>query len=688
MNKLFLIFVISFALLSLSVSVLAASPFDITFPIAELGNCADKNECKAYCDDLSHKDECVAFARKHNLISDEDAVKAARIPKIGPGGCVSESECRAYCADETHSDECAVFAKQHGIGDPNKGEIVRERAKLIKELGGPGQCQTDGECRAYCENPAHADECLAFAEKHNLINKKEIKAARKVMKEGGPGGCRSKEVCEEYCENPDNVNECLKFAEEHELIDSKEAEMIKKAPAIGPGGCRGKECKSFCDNPEHAEECLVFAEQNNLMSKEEIERAKKFVGKPGPGDCKGPQECRMFCESPDNRDACFQFAVDNDLMPKDEIEKMKKMKDIMREGGPGGCKSEQECRAYCGNPDNQGKCFEFAKEHQLIPPEEAERMGKMREMSSKVMEIGGPGGCKSEQECRAYCGNPGHVEECLAFAVKMGGMQVDDAKDKLKMFIERPMMNQQGMMAPPRFKEMEQEKFERFEQFRQIEMPTSSMMRQAPMPIGGPGGCDSPEACIKYCSDPSNRDECARFNPSVGGLPPGDMFKQMDPGIKRDFRGEDRPVSGGTVPSPINTDGERSGILCTQEYSPVCGTNERTYPNKCFAEKGGVGIKHVGPCGDLKPTSGSVILPEGVGGVQPLNMEAAREMMEIQRQMMQQQIMPINPPIYQQPGTIAPPPEFIQIPPQSKRNTVDYFFATIFEGFGGLFRRR
>ena len=268
MNKLFLIFVISFALLSLSISVLAVSPFDIVFPIAELGNCSDKNECKTYCDDLSHKDECIAFARKHNLISDEDAVKAAKIPKIGPGGCTSESECRAYCADETHSDECAVFAKQHGIGDPNKGEIVRERAKLIKELGGPGQCQTDGECRAYCDNPAHADECLAFAEKHNLINKKEIKAARKVMKEGGPGGCRSKEVCEEYCENPDNVNECLKFAEEHELIDPKEAEMIKKAPAIGPGGCRGKECKAFCDNPEHAEECLAFAEQNNLMPKE------------------------------------------------------------------------------------------------------------------------------------------------------------------------------------------------------------------------------------------------------------------------------------------------------------------------------------------------------------------------------------------------------------------------------------
>ena len=350
------------------------------------------------------------------------------------------------------------------------------------------------------------------------------------MKEGGPGGCRSKEDCESYCENPDNMMECVKFAKENGLIDPKEAEMIQKMPLVGPGGCRGKECKTFCDNPEHAEECLAFAEKNDLMPKEEIERAKKFVGKLGPGGCKGPEECRAFCESPDNKDSCFQFAVDNDLMPKDEIEKIKKIKDVMREGGPGGCKSGQECRAYCENSDNQEKCFEFAKEHKLMSPEEAEHMGKMREMSGKVMEIGGPGGCKSEKECRAYCGNPEHVEECLAFAVKMGGMQIDDAKDKLKMFIERPMMNQQGMMAPPRFKEMEQEKFERFEQFRQMEISTSFIMRQAPMPIGGPGGCGSPEVCMKYCADPSHRDECARFNPSAGGLPPGEMFRQIETG--------------------------------------------------------------------------------------------------------------------------------------------------------------
>ncbi|TSC69242.1 MAG: hypothetical protein G01um101466_141, partial [Parcubacteria group bacterium Gr01-1014_66] len=43
----------------------ASSPFDITFPIPELANCAEKDACRLYCDDLAHQDECVAFAKKH-----------------------------------------------------------------------------------------------------------------------------------------------------------------------------------------------------------------------------------------------------------------------------------------------------------------------------------------------------------------------------------------------------------------------------------------------------------------------------------------------------------------------------------------------------------------------------------------------------------------------------------------------
>ncbi len=37
---------------------------DITYPIAELGNCASQQECKAYCDISSNFSSCIAFAQK------------------------------------------------------------------------------------------------------------------------------------------------------------------------------------------------------------------------------------------------------------------------------------------------------------------------------------------------------------------------------------------------------------------------------------------------------------------------------------------------------------------------------------------------------------------------------------------------------------------------------------------------
>ena len=275
------------------------------------------------------------------------------------------------------------------------------------------------------------------------------------------------------------------------------------------------------------------------------------------------------------------------------------------------------------------------------------------------------------------------------------------------MFIERPMMNAQGMMAPPQFEEIKQEKFERFEQFRQMEIGAAGiygrpedLKKCGPQPpIALQVGCRLVCKDIKWesiCEDKIG--DLARCGPRPAMPTPqgcvGPVCKDGRWDFEcKDFNGEDRPVNGGIIPSQTNTGDERSGILCTQEYNPVCGANDRTYPNKCFAEKGEVEIKHAGPCGDLRPTSSSGMPPGGVGGIQPQSEEEAREMMEVQQQMMrekmmQQQIMPINPPIYQQPGVIAPPPEFIKIPPQSKRNMVDYFFATIFEGFGGLFRRR
>lgn len=628
----------------------------IIFPVAELGNCADQNACKAYCDDLAHKDACIAFARAHGLISREDEQRAKNLPKIGPGGCTSGDECKTYCDDPANETECASFAATHDI-KVKKGEEVRERARLIRELGGPGQCQSEGECRVFCENPAHHGECLAFAEKHDLIGKEKIRAAKKVMEVGGPGGCKEEKECRAYCENPDNTEECVKFGEEHGLISPEEAARIKKMPAVGPGGCTGEQCKTYCDDPDHFEECIAFAEQNGLMLKEDVERARMFGNKPGPEGCRGEQ-CRDFCERTENQDVCFQFAVENNLIPQDEIERVKKFKAIEQRGGPGGCKGEA-CHSYCENPAHQDECFAFAKKNGLIPEREIKMMEQGRELAKKVMEVGGPGGCASEKECKTYCSDPSRVEECLAFAVEQGGMHKEDAKEKLREFIQRagegikPMIGRQGTTTDERFKQMEEKRFERFEQFRELEgqFRKPEMMMQNGFP-NGPGGCQGPEVCIKYCSDPKHRDECAKFNPSVGGLPPGELFKQTEPGVTAGYEGklEDvrqcgpRPAMPtpagckgpickagrwdfecedfGSMPARVTplfkaqedfTEGT-SGLseACTKEYKPVCGANNRTYPNACYAKRDGATIAKDGVCGAERFEG---VKPDGVNSI-------------------------------------------------------------------------
>jgi hypothetical protein len=41
---------------------------NINYPVAELGNCASKEECKAFCDKQENILECVVFAEQQGLI--------------------------------------------------------------------------------------------------------------------------------------------------------------------------------------------------------------------------------------------------------------------------------------------------------------------------------------------------------------------------------------------------------------------------------------------------------------------------------------------------------------------------------------------------------------------------------------------------------------------------------------------
>ncbi len=247
------------------------------------------------------------------------------------------------------------------------------------------------------------------------------------------GNCASKDECRTYCDDPGNREQCLNFAVEHGLMSASDAERAREfVNETGPGGCRGEECKDYCEDPAHRDECLDFAVSKGFISSDEAQRIKKFPTS-GPGGCRG-EECRDYCDNPDNAEECLSFATDHDLIPAEGAERARRMLKAMREGGPGGCRSGNECREYCENPANEEQCLAFAEQKGLIPPEDLERAKKGREILQKIETEGGPGGCKGEEACKLYCADPTHTEECVNFAVSHGFMRSDKAREQLERF--------------------------------------------------------------------------------------------------------------------------------------------------------------------------------------------------------------------------------------------------------------
>lgn len=292
----------------------ATSLGDIVFPVAELDNCADKNACKAYCNELSHAKECTAFALKHGLMSQEDARRneSLALPAGGgPGGCTSHNECRTYCENTAHIDECVAFAERHNVMPERELAEYKKVARALK--GGaklPGGCTSQAQCQAYCESGNHMEECLAFGEAAGILSSEELQEARRIMplmKAGKmPGGCRSKAQCEAHCANEANIMECANFAVEAGFMTPQEAEMAKKTGGKGPGGCRGRECETFCSNPANREACVAFSMEHGLMPEEDMQRMRES----------GAQVQKMISEMPTEVASCLRGRIGADAFQK------------------------------------------------------------------------------------------------------------------------------------------------------------------------------------------------------------------------------------------------------------------------------------------------------------------------------------------------------------------------------------
>ena len=272
-------------------AVRAASVFDIEFPVSELGGCADRFACKAFCSEAKNENACSAFAEKYGL--QKSSVSAdSKFKQIeedgGPGGCAAGAanpglSCRTYCDNTANIEQCVNYAREHNLLDERElGEADKVLSALKRGISLPPQCTNAASCKATCENPADvatARACFAFGKEAGLLPPGVDDAqAEKVFSsiERGTGPFKSFAEMRQ-CENPPNdavLQKCIAFGEEAGFISPHDADIIKKTGGRGPGGCAGREqCETYCR--AHGEECFRFGEEHNLIREEDRQRMRE-----------------------------------------------------------------------------------------------------------------------------------------------------------------------------------------------------------------------------------------------------------------------------------------------------------------------------------------------------------------------------------------------------------------------------
>ena len=219
----------------------AGEEFGITFPIPELGGCADVAACAAYCEVPANHQACGDFAAAHGLgpYKEEHDMLVKAKEKFG---CDSPESCRDFCGREEHWDQCIEFASQHAPPDV-RGEFEK-RARVIQEAQSVLGCNSFPSCKAVCENPSTRDACFKFIERElpdeaqhaRRVSEKFLQRAREVA------GCQSADECLILCDNPANRERCEALARslaEHPIGDEREF--------LGDEGCRTEEqCRDYC----------------------------------------------------------------------------------------------------------------------------------------------------------------------------------------------------------------------------------------------------------------------------------------------------------------------------------------------------------------------------------------------------------------------------------------------------------
>lgn len=253
-----------------------AKQYNVTFPIADLGNCAGPQECRDFCEQPANQQVCTDFAKKKGFQKETARDELLQKAKTELG-CSSMESCKAICDQD--NNRCDAFAKKHGAYQEPPSSASRysreEKVQLMQRAQSELGCTSMESCKSACEkNP---QVCMAFAKKHEFDKRPEQESeasqssgsANFGTQRFGKGSCDSEESCKKYCqENPD---ECPGFKGYTKAIEGSGVAETNKKNYVGPSGCRTEaECKNWCN--DHPDKCPGFSEAKTREETSKRER--------------------------------------------------------------------------------------------------------------------------------------------------------------------------------------------------------------------------------------------------------------------------------------------------------------------------------------------------------------------------------------------------------------------------------
>lgn len=319
-------------------------PANIQFPIAELGNCQNNEDCKVFCDDTKNIDTCLIFAEKHNLMTSEELAAAKKFKDVGmtgPDGCKGKNACDEYCSNKDNIEACIAFAEKNGLMSEQKLQESKKVLTAIKKSAKPLGCNSQQECDKYCATAENMEECISFGAEAGILPASQQENARKVLtaiKNGAVPPCQGR-ACPAFCRSRENAAACEKFRKEAGIPTRTQMTVIQKIltliteKGITMPTCSGEqECQDYCSQGTNIEECIKFAEDKGVITSSQAKAAMAGdeAAPEGPDGCKTKEECDAFCDNPDNSEACFNFAKENGMISEEELKKIENSQQQMK----------------------------------------------------------------------------------------------------------------------------------------------------------------------------------------------------------------------------------------------------------------------------------------------------------------------------------------------------------------------